>query len=263
MNAFPFDRLLDWPFLLFLIIVIVLLRFRNEVSGRISSISELTFGDRLKISLGGKKPATETVKGTSSDELAQSDAPMLPADDIRLAYENLDWERHWPKFVSFALMQEGGVIRKEVYDSFAELNGTQACKLLNDRLISIDIDDHSFNRLKSLKLIKLTLQEPSFIQNVGAAIAFLIPLGFGVSIISSDFFLEFLYSIIPNWFGAWFVFVPIGLIFLFFFLLFWLFRKVLNPDVTKKTVTLTQTGEEFLRNDAGPTLADYLRESGL
>jgi len=263
MSAFPFDKLLDWPFLTFLIIVMVSFRFRNEISEQISSISELSFGERAKISIGARKSATEIVEVASSGEQAQTETQEFPADDIRLAYENLDWERHWPEFLSFALNQEGGGTRRQVYDALAELSGGQGSQLLDERPIAIDIEESSFNQLKSLKLIDLSIEEPSFIQNIGAAIAFLIPLYLGISLITSDSSLDLLTSVAPDWLGGWFVFVPLGLIFLFFFLLARVFRNVLEPDAPRKIATLTQSGEKFLRDEVKPILADYIRDSGL
>ncbi|MEO9652432.1 MAG: hypothetical protein ABJ360_25670 [Roseobacter sp.] len=53
--SFPFEKLLEWPFLTFVILLIIGFRFHKEISERLSSISELTLGGKTKITLGSRE----------------------------------------------------------------------------------------------------------------------------------------------------------------------------------------------------------------
>lgn len=54
-TAFPFEKFLEWPFLTFVILLIIGFRFHKEISERLSSISELTLGGKTKITLGSRE----------------------------------------------------------------------------------------------------------------------------------------------------------------------------------------------------------------
>lgn len=61
MENIPFAKFLEWPFLAFLILLIMGFRFHKEISERLSAISELTLGGKTKITLGSREVEAKNI----------------------------------------------------------------------------------------------------------------------------------------------------------------------------------------------------------
>ena len=88
MGNFPVEKLLDWPFLAFLILLFVGFRFHKEIAERLSSISELTFGGKTKITLGSKEIDAKNIGDALTQAFQELEARVeaieaLQLDDVR------------------------------------------------------------------------------------------------------------------------------------------------------------------------------------
>ncbi|MEM6901540.1 MAG: hypothetical protein AAGF76_10620 [Pseudomonadota bacterium] len=61
MDNFAYDKLLDWPFLAFLVLLFAGIRFHKEIAERLASISELTLGGSTKIKLGRREVDAQNI----------------------------------------------------------------------------------------------------------------------------------------------------------------------------------------------------------
>lgn len=207
---------------------------------------------------------TKSSSPTPPREQEQIDTQEFPSDDIRLAYENLDWNEHWLLIVGFAAERGDGEVRQKAYDALAKLVGIQARQLIEDRSLFIAIDEEAFKGLEELRMASIRARGPSVGENIINLSFFMFLLYAGISLIGSGTGIGALEAITPSWFGEYFVFVPIAVMGTFFWGLCVMFRSyLLNPVPTEKKVMLTEMGEQFVQNDVKPALADYLRRKKL
>lgn len=115
MEDIPVDKFLEWPFLAFLILLFIGFRFHKEISERLSSISELTFGGKTKIILGSKEvdaknigdaltlafqeleSRVEAIEASQLDRApernGQESEPFVDAEEIPEGLRELLWSR--------------------------------------------------------------------------------------------------------------------------------------------------------------------------
>jgi hypothetical protein len=107
-------KVLDWPFLAFVLVVVFLRMFRSAVRDRIGSVREMTFGGSTKITLGVKEidasnigkeltdalrglvQRVEALEGKVNAETRGADIKESASDEIPSGLKDLLWRSVFP-----------------------------------------------------------------------------------------------------------------------------------------------------------------------